>query len=111
MINALVAHAAAESSGPTVHIAPNELFTINGHAITNSMVFAWLCSALIIILLVTVARRMTLRPKGGVTQLIEAGTEFMIGVLENSLGSRKKALKYAPFFATVFFFIMLSNFL
>lgn len=110
MIGGALSKMVAES-GPTVHIAPNELFTFHGYPITNSMVFAWVCSLLIIILLVTVARRMTIRPKGGVTQLVEAGTEFIIGVLENSLGSRKKAVKYAPFFTTVFFFIALSNLL
>ncbi|HSX44102.1 MAG TPA: F0F1 ATP synthase subunit A, partial [Candidatus Saccharimonadales bacterium] len=110
MIGGVFSKFAAES-GPTVHIAPNVLFIWHGYPITNSMVFAWICSVLIIILLVTVARRMTIRPKGGVTQLVEAGTEFITGVLENSLGSRKKAVQYTPFFASVFFFIALSNLL
>lgn len=101
----------AEGKGPAVHIAPLELFTFKGHAITNSMVFAWICSLLIIVTLVVVARRMTLRPKGGIFQIIEIGTDFVISMLESSLGSKAKAIKYAPYFATIFFFVAISNIL
>ena len=110
MINSVVNRFAAES-GPSVHIAPSGLFEAYGYVITNSMLFAWICSALIIVLLVGVARRMTLRPKGGFTQVVEIGTDFITGVLENSLGSREKAIKYAPYFVTIFFFIAFSNIL
>ncbi len=109
LLNMLTRFAADE--GPAVHIAPGELFKFHGYPITNSMIFAWVCSLFIIILLAVVARRMTLRPKGGFTQLIEIGTDFITGVLEGSLGSRAKAIKYAPFFVTIFFFIALSNIL
>lgn len=111
MLNNLLIRFAAEEAGPAVHIAPGGLFAVNGFVITNSMVFAWLCSLLIIAVLATVARRMTLRPKGGITQLVEIGTDFITGVLENSLGDRAKAIKYAPYFVTIFFFIALSNIL
>ncbi len=102
---------AATETGPPVHIAPSGLFELNGFTITNSMVFAWVCSVLIIVVLAIIAKRMTLRPKGGFTQIVEIGTDFITGVLENSLGDRAKALKYAPFFVTIFFFIALSNIL
>ncbi len=102
---------AAEEAGPAVHIAPGEIFKLGGYSITNSMLFAWICSLAILGLLVYVAARMTVRPKGGFTQIVEAGTEFIIGVLEGSLGSRPKAIKYAPYFVTIFFFIAFSNIL
>ncbi len=99
----------AADSGPLVHITPQTLFQFHGFPITNSMVFAWLASLILIVVLVTTARRMTLRPKGGFTQIVEAGTEFVTDLLENSLGSRDKAIKYGPYFVTIFFFIALSN--
>lgn len=111
MINNMFSRLAAAESGPSVHIAPGVLFEIHGYAITNSMVFSWLCAVIIITLLATIARRMTIRPKAGFTQIIEIGNEFITGVLENSLGDREKALKYAPFFVTIFFFIAFSNIL
>jgi F-type H+-transporting ATPase subunit a len=101
----------AAESGPAVHIAPSALFEFHGYSITNSMLFAWVCSLLIIVVLAIVARRMTLRPKGGIFQVIEIGTDFVISMLEGSLGSRTKAIKYAPHFATIFFFVAISNIL
>lgn len=111
MITSLLARFAAEDAGPPVHIAPGKLFELSGFEITNSMVFAWVCSTGIIILLSIIARRMTLRPKGGFTQIVEIGTDFITGVLEGSLGSHAKAIKYAPYFVTIFFFIAMSNIL
>ncbi len=107
MIQTLVSRFAAE--GPSIHITPGELFTYNGYSITNSILYAWISSVVILVLLITVSRRMTLRPKRGITQFVELGTEFIISTLAGSLGSRAKAIKYAPFFVTTFFFIVLSN--
>lgn len=109
MINVL--NLVATESGPSVHIAPAGLFEIGGHTITNSMLFAWVCSLIIIVLLVSVAKKMTLRPKAGFTQLVEIGTDFITKVLEGAMGDHDKAIKYAPYFVTIFFFIALSNIL
>lgn len=109
MLSSLVSSFAAEGSGPPVHIAPGELFQLGGYAITNSILFAWICSALFIVVLSIIAYRMKLRPKGGLTQFVEIGTDFIVKLLEGSLGSHAKAVKYAPYFATMFFFIALSN--
>ncbi len=98
-------------SEPVVHIAPGGLFTINGWTITNSMVYAWLCSLFLLFLFIFIARRITMRPKGGFTQIVEVGTEFVVGTIENSMGDREMAVKYAPFFVTVFFFIAFANLL
>jgi len=109
MIHSLVNLFANESTGPVVHIAPGKLFEVGGFAITNSIFFAWVSSAILLAALILVAKRMTLRPKGGFTQLVEVGSDFITGVLEGSLGDRDKALKYGPYFVSIFFFIALSN--
>lgn len=111
MINVFQLFAAAEESGPAIHITPGELFTFNGLSITNSMLYGAISSFLIITVLAITAQRMTIRPKRGFTQLVEIGTEFIISTIQNSMGSRKKAIQYAPFFATAFFFVMFSNWL
>lgn len=98
----------AESS-PTVHIAPGGLFTWHGWTITNAILFGWICSLGLIVWFTWIGRRAKLRPKGGFTQIVEIGTDFITDTLTNSLGDRELALKYAPFFVTVFFFIMFSN--
>lgn len=104
--------ASSESgSGPAVHIAPDTVFVIGGIDISNSMVYMWVCSFFIVILLIYIARRMTIRPKAGFTQLVEIGSDFITNLLEGSLGDRKKAVKYAPYFVAIFFFIALTNIL
>ncbi len=102
---------AAEKSGPAVHITPADLFEIGGITVTNSMLYGWISSVIIIILLIFLAHRIQIHPKKGLTQLIEVGSGFITNQMTQSLGSRKKALHYAPYFVTFFFFIMLSNWL
>lgn len=101
----------AADSGPAIHIAPSEVLTIGGYSITNSILYAWVCAVVIILFLILVARRVTLKPKRGIVQFIEIGTDFITGLLESSFGDRAKAVKYAPFFVTLFFFITLNNWL
>ncbi len=110
MLNSLIRFAATDA-GPTVHIAPGGLFEFMGFEITNSMVYAWVSFALLLILFIYISKKMTIKPKGGFTQLVEIGTDFIVNLLENSLGDRKKALKYGPYFVSIFFLIAFSNIL
>ncbi len=110
MLNGLLTRIASES-GPTIHIAPGGVTTLHGYMITNSILYAWICAVIILILLITLARRATVKPKKGLVQFIEIGTDFIVGLLEANFGDRKKALKYAPFFVSLFFFILLNNWL
>lgn len=98
-------------SGPSVHITPGGLFTFHGWTITNSVVYAWVCSVIIIILSIVVARLVRVKPRGGIIQFFELGTDFITNLIASAMGSREKAIKYAPYFVTIFFFIVLSNWL
>ncbi len=96
---------------PVIHITPLEIFQVNGFAVTNSMLYGIICAILTVTVLIFIAQRMTLRPKGGLTQIIEMGTEFITDLLKSALGSEEKAVKYAPYFVSIFFFILFSNWL
>jgi F-type H+-transporting ATPase subunit a len=98
-------------AGPSVHITPGELFTFHGYAITNSIVYAWVSSIAIIIMSVIIARMVSIKPRGGIVQLFEAGTDFITNMIASAMGSREKAIKYAPYFVSIFFFIVLTNWL
>ncbi|HEY1064184.1 MAG TPA: F0F1 ATP synthase subunit A [Candidatus Saccharimonadales bacterium] len=110
MINPFNLFAASES-GPTIHVAPGEVFQIAGIPITNSILYGWIIAAIVIVFLIAVARRVTVKPRGGVVQFVEAGVEFIRNLVENSFDSKKKARRYVPYFVTIFFFILLSNWL
>lgn len=97
--------------GPHIAIAPEHLFEIGGLTITNSMFYGWICAILLISGLIYFRRKITVQGSSGLARLFDAGTEFVIGVLSEALGSRSKAVRYAPFFVTTFFFIVLNNWL
>jgi F-type H+-transporting ATPase subunit a len=95
----------------TIHFTPTEIFTIGGFSITNSMFYGLITSFFTASLLIYIARNLTLHPKRGFTQYIEIGTDFIFDLLESALGSRAKAAKYSPYFVTLFFFLLFSNWL
>ena len=98
-------------SGPVVHVAPLGVFRVGGFSITNSILYGWICAVFIIALLTWVARRVTVKPKGGLVQLIEVGVDFITNLVENAFEDKDIGRKYVPFFVTLFFFILLNNWL
>jgi F-type H+-transporting ATPase subunit a len=98
----------AESS-PVVHVAPIQNFTVFGLPITNSIFYGWIILILVSIGLIALARRVSIRPRGGITQYVEAGVDFAINLVENSFDDKKVGRKYVPFFVTLFFIILINN--
>ncbi len=99
------------AEGPAVHITPGALFETHGYTITNAILYGWISSTIILIVCIWAARRIKLHPKGGFGQFLEIGSDFITNQMTGALGSRKKAIQYAPYFVTFFFFIMFSNWL
>lgn len=99
----------AAEDGPSVHVAPGVNFTIAGIDVTNSMLYGWIICLLMIVGLIWVARRVTVKPKGGVTQYVEAGVTFVSDLVVNAFDDKKVGRKYVPFFVTLFFFILIHN--
>lgn len=99
----------ASSSVPETHIAPQVIFHIGPVAITNSVLLGWIAVAVMILIFVGIARRMTIRPKGGLSQFIELITDFMTGTITDAFHEKERAAKYVPFFVTVFFFVLFNN--
>ncbi len=79
--------------------------------VTNSMIYGLLSGLVILAILLWGKRNTKLNPARGFGQSIEIITEVLLGLLENALGSRKRAVKYAPIFGTFFFFIIFTNLL
>jgi F-type H+-transporting ATPase subunit a len=104
-------HLFAAENGPAVHVAPAEVFRVGDVAITNSILYGWIIGLIIMVFLVTIARRVTVKPRGGVVQFIEAGAEFITNLVTNSFDDKQKGRKYVPYFVTLFFFLLLNNWL
>lgn len=101
----------AEDTGPAVHIAPGGVLHLGALTITNSILYGWICIAVMCVVLITVARRITVKPKGGLTQFIEMGVEFIAGTVESAFADSRRARRYVPYFVTLFFFLLINNWL
>lgn len=78
--------------------------------ITNSLIYGVLCTVLLGVILLIAARRSKVSPtKSVLANGVEWLVEYVITLLEGPFGSREKAAKYTPYFATFFFFIIFSN--
>lgn len=102
---------AASSDGPPVHLTQEVIFHLGPIGITNSMLYGWISALLIITVLIIVARRVTVHPKGGFIQLIEVLAEFIRSTVEGGFENKHKAQKYVPFFLSVFLLILFINWL
>lgn len=102
---------AVAETGPVVHVAPHTMFTVAGWPITNAIFYGWICAVAICALMVWVARRVRVKPAGGVVQFFEFGVDFVTNLVESAFDDRRKGRKYVPFFIVLFFFILLNNWL
>lgn len=98
-------------AAPAVHIAPGQITSFGGVPISNSILYGWVCMAVTCVLLIAIARRVSVRPRGGLVQFVEAGAEFIARTIEAGFEDKAKARKYVPFFVTLFFFLLINNWL
>lgn len=99
----------AAESGPAVHVAPAGGIELFGFPITNSVLYGFISMTIIVISMIWVARKVTVKPKGGIIQYVELGVDFIANLVENAFDDKKKGRKYVPFFVTIFFVILLNN--
>jgi F-type H+-transporting ATPase subunit a len=109
MIAGLISRFAA--SGPTVFVSPGGDTHIGGLSLSNSVIYGWLCAIFLCWLFIMVAKRVSVKPKRGFTQIVEYGVEFIRNLVENSFDDKQVAIKYVPYFVTIFFFILFNNWL
>ena len=107
----MIARFGAVAEGPTVHVAPGTVFEIGGVIITNSILYGWITITFMVLFFAWVARKVTIKPRGGVVQFVEAGVEFISNLVVNSFDDKSKGRKYVPFFVTLFFFLLINNWL
>src|SRR5690348_14360112 len=93
----------AAEDGPAVHVAPASDFTVLGVHVTNSMLYGWIIGLVIVIGLIYLARRVTVKPRGGLVQYVEAVATFVSDLVEGAFNDKAVGRKYVPFFVTLFF--------
>jgi len=91
-------------------LAPEIIGFLGGLAITNTMINAILGTIIFLIIGLILYVKINLRP-GKLQNFFEYILELLMGYFDQVTGDRKKTLKFLPVVGSVFFFILLSNWL
>ena len=93
-----------------ISLKAEHLFNIGLLPVTNSVLYGFMAVIFLGITGFFFRKKIKLVP-GQFQNFIEFAVEGFLLVIEPILGSRTKAEKYLPLIATIFFFIMISNWL
>ncbi|OGH71385.1 MAG: ATP synthase F0 subunit A [Candidatus Magasanikbacteria bacterium RIFCSPLOWO2_01_FULL_43_20b] len=97
----------------SIHIptlAPEIIFKISDFGITNTMVNAWLAILIFLVLGIAIKTSARLRPNK-LQNACEFFLDLLLGYFDQVTGDRKKTIKFLPVVGSIFFFILLSNWL
>ena len=88
--------------------AAEPIFHIGTFPITNAMVNGWIAVAFFVVAAAIVSKRKALVPKG-IQNIAEALVEFMLSEIRKVTGDEKRARLFFPIVATIFLFVLFSN--
>lgn len=91
-----------------VPLAAEPIFHIANFPVTNSMLNAWIATGFFVLVALVASRRTSLVPRG-VHNAIEMIIEALVSQAEKVTGSREKAKAFFPLVATIFLFVLVSN--
>jgi F-type H+-transporting ATPase subunit a len=91
-------------------LAPETIFHIGKLPVTNTIVNVWLAIAVFILVGLSIRKKVNLKP-GKMQNFMEFFLEKLLTYFDQITGDRKKTLSFLPLVGSVFFFILLSNWL
>ncbi len=91
---------------PTVYA--EKIFEIGGFVITNTLLLSWIVVIFLSIVAILIKVKFNIVPKG-LQNVFEWILEQILNLTEGIFGSRKDAEKYLPIIATIFLFVLFSN--
>mgnify|MGYP001611698250 CR=1 FL=1 len=94
--------------GIHVLLAPEQLGTLWGLPITNTLITSWIVLAILIVTALVMGNRLRLTPSRFQT-LLEWVFSFVYDYVADILGSRDLARKFFPLLVTLFLFIFTAN--
>lgn len=97
----------------SIHIptlAPETLFHVGRFAITNTMINVWLAMTILLVFGLLVKKSIRMKPTK-LQNACEYFLEILLGYFDQVTGNRRKTIKFLPIVGSVFFFILLSNWL
>jgi F-type H+-transporting ATPase subunit a len=101
----------AMSGGPSVSVMAEHVFDIGPIHVSNSMVLGTIGWVVTFWLLIRTARRISVRRYDRLSLAVLWAYEYLFNTAQEVLGSRELALKITPIAITMFFFILVNNWL
>ncbi len=92
-----------------ISLQAEQVFTIHGWPVSNSLIAAVLASLTIIAIFWSVGRKIKTKPGSRFSMMIESLCEVVIGQIEEVTHDHSKAVRFFPIITTLFVFILLSN--
>lgn len=92
-----------------IELASGVLFTVAGIPITNTITTGWIAMIIVIVLFTLGTRSMQIVP-GPLQNLVEAVIDVLLDMAESMVG-KAKAREFFALFATIFVFVLFSNWL
>ena len=93
---------------PHIEIAAEKLFSVFGFPVTNTLVMTWIVLAVLVCAATRISRTINIVPQT-LQNMFEILLEKFLGLMEGMMGSREMAERYVPIVATIFLFILISN--
>ncbi|HOX60646.1 MAG TPA: F0F1 ATP synthase subunit A [Candidatus Magasanikbacteria bacterium] len=91
-------------------LAPEVVFHVSKYAVTNTMINVWIAIVILLIFGLIIRRSVRLKPTR-LQNVCEYFLELILGYFDQVTGERKKTLRFLPIVGSIFFFILLSNWL
>lgn len=93
---------------PEISIKAEELFHLGGLTVTNSLLLSFVVLVFLVILAINLNGKLKTVP-GKVQSVFELLFDEALKLMDSILGSRTNSLKYFPLVATIFIFVLFSN--
>ncbi len=91
-------------------LAAEPLFHVGNFVVTNSLLNSWLMILIVVVLSVSLKKRIKLIPSG-IQNVFEMVIDGFLDIFDSVTGSRQKTLKFFPLVFSFFIFILISNWL
>lgn len=93
-----------------ISLAAEKVIEVFGFPITNTLLMSWAAMAVLVVLSVIATRKIRAAPRGA-QNFLEAVMEFLLNLIDSVTHNRKQSIKFFPILATIFLFIVTSNWL
>jgi len=91
-----------------ISLAAEQVFSIWGFPVTNSMILSWIVTVLLVLVVFISTRRLQTIPSGA-QNVFETAIEGLFNLCNSVIENEKQTRKYFPLVATIFLFVLLNN--